>query len=110
MDRPSRVLAAGAALAAGRDRGTLDRGSLPRSPSRGGQEAAARFGLDAVAEGRLGLWLATMAMEGLMLALFVPCGLPLPAPDSDPGRSDAGGSGGSATGAAPGPRASRSAR
>ena len=40
-------------------------------------QAAARFGPDAVAAGRLGPWLATMAMEGLSLALFVPCGLPL---------------------------------
>ncbi len=73
-------------------------------------QASARFGPDAVAAGRLGPWLATMAMEGLSLALFVPCGLPLPAPDPDPGRSDAGASSGSATGAAPGPQASRSAR
>ena len=73
-------------------------------------QAAVRLGPDAVAADRLGPWLATMAMEGLSLAPFVPCGLPLPAPDADPGRSAAAGSGGSATGAAPGPRASRSAR
>ena len=42
-----------------------------------GQAAAVRFGPDAVAAGRLGPWLATMAMEGLTLAAFVPCGLPL---------------------------------
>ena len=40
-------------------------------------QAAVRFGPDAVAAGRLGPWLATMAMEGVSLALFVPCGLPL---------------------------------
>ena len=32
---------------------------------------------DAIAAGRLGPWLATMAMEGWSLAPFVPCGLPL---------------------------------
>ena len=40
-------------------------------------QAAVRFGPDAVAAGRLGPWLAMMAMEGLSLAPFVPCGLPL---------------------------------
>ena len=40
-------------------------------------QAAVRFGLDAVAAGRLGPWLATMAIEGMSLAPFVPCGLPL---------------------------------
>ncbi len=41
-------------------------------------QAAVRFGPDAVAAGRLGPWLATMAMEAWSLAPFVPCGLPLP--------------------------------
>ncbi len=41
-------------------------------------QVAVRFGwTDAVAAGRLGPWPATMAMEGLTLAPFVPCGLPL---------------------------------
>ena len=40
-------------------------------------QALARFGPDAAAAGTLGPWLATMAMEGLRLAPFVPCGLPL---------------------------------
>ena len=40
-------------------------------------QAAARFGSDAVEAGRLGPWLAVMAMEGLSLAPLVPCGLPL---------------------------------
>ena len=40
-------------------------------------QAAVRFGSEALAVGRLGPWLATMAMEGLSLAPFVPCGLPL---------------------------------
>lgn len=67
MDRASRLLAAGAALAAGRDRGDPDRGP--------GQAAAVRSGPDAVEAERLGL--ATMAMEGVSPAPFVPCGLPL---------------------------------
>ena len=40
-------------------------------------QAAVRFGPDAVAADKLGPWLAVMAMEGLSLAPFVPCGLPL---------------------------------
>ena len=40
-------------------------------------QGAVRFGPDAVAVGTLGPWLATMAMERLSLAPFVPCGLPL---------------------------------
>ncbi|MDE0407548.1 MAG: hypothetical protein OXN81_06765, partial [Alphaproteobacteria bacterium] len=40
-------------------------------------QAVVRFGPDAVAAGTLGPWLAKMAMEGLTLAPFVPCGLPL---------------------------------
>ena len=40
-------------------------------------QAAVRFGPDAVAVGTPGPWLAAMAMEGLSLALLVPCGLPL---------------------------------
>ena len=40
-------------------------------------QAGVRFGPDAIAAGTLGSWLAAMAMEGLSLALFVPCGLPL---------------------------------
>ena len=40
-------------------------------------QAAVRFGPDAVEAGTPGPWLATMAMEGLSLALLVPCGLPL---------------------------------
>ena len=40
-------------------------------------QAAVRFGPDALAAGTLGPWLATMAMEGLSLALLGPCGLPL---------------------------------
>ena len=41
-------------------------------------QAVVRFGPDVVAAGRLEPWLAMMAMEGLSLAPFVPCGLPVP--------------------------------
>ena len=40
-------------------------------------QAAVRFGPEALAEGTLEPWLGAMAMEGLSLAPFAPCGLPL---------------------------------
>ncbi len=40
-------------------------------------QAAVRFGPDAVAAGAPGPWLAAMAMEEVLLAPLVPCGLPL---------------------------------